>query len=123
MSKNPNRVAGTIFVKIDGELLDCEGEFTFGYGNSERTSLVGSHGRVVGYSEEPKVPYIEGNIFNTGSADVETILSADGVTITLEQANGKTAKLSPAWQVKEGQNSTGKSVVPVRWEGEDLDEF
>ena len=123
MSNNPNRIAGTIFVKVEGELLDCEGEFTFGYGNSERTSLLGSDGSVVGYSEEPKVPYIEGNLYNTGSVDMETLLAADGETITLEQANGKTAKLSPAWQVKEGQNSTGKSTVPVRWEGKTLDEY
>lgn len=123
MNAKPNRIGGTIYVKRDGELLECEGEFTFGYGNSERTPLLGSDGSVVGYQEEPKVPFIEGNLYNTATVDMQALLESDDEVITLEQANGKTVVLSPAWQTKEGQNATGKSIVPVRWEGKNLDEY
>ncbi|MBI9079193.1 MAG: phage tail tube protein [Pseudodesulfovibrio sp.] len=121
MNANPNRIAGTVYVKRDGVLLDCEGEFSLGLGLPERTTRKGSHGGVVGYEEESTVPFIEGSLTTTAEMDIEAILKADGETITVEAANGKTYSLSPAWQTKPGEINASKGVVPVRWEGKNMD--
>lgn len=110
------RRAGLIQVKVNGEIFDAKGSFTYGYGRPKRTAIVGSDG-VHGYKEEPQVSFIEGAVTDRGSLDVSAVFTAKDVTVTLELANGKTFALREAWYAGDGQASTEEAEIPVRWEG------
>lgn len=118
---NPNRVAGPFYLKIDGKIYNGKGNFTFSGQKSTRSSIPDSKHDIVGYSEAPKTPFIEGVITDTGDLDVENELwKKDGIeAVTLELANGKIFALSPAWFAGESDITTEMGEIPVRWEGKE----
>ena len=56
------RIAGTCYIKVDGQQLELEGSLEFPLSQVVRESKVAS-GRVVGFGETKVVPYISGNFF------------------------------------------------------------
>jgi hypothetical protein len=112
---NPNRRAGTIYLKVDGALYEAKGDFTYGIGSPKREAIVGADS-VHGYKEGPQVPFIEGAITDRLDLDLKTFQALDGVTVTLELANGKTIILRDAWYANEGQVKTSEAEIPVRFE-------
>lgn len=119
---NPNRRAGTIFFKVDGAQYDAKGAFTYDLGAPKRDAIVG-HDAVHGYKELPKVPYIQGEITDRGDIDVRKFHELDGVTVTLELANGKTIVLRDAWYAGDGTGSTEDANLAVRFEGLSAEEM
>lgn len=118
---NPNRKGGTIFVKVDGAQYEAKGEYSYNIGAPKRTSIVGASG-VHGYSEEAQAPYIEGAITDGADVNLKTLLNLDGVTVTLELANGKTIVLRDAWYAADGTVKTKEGEIPVRFEGKSAEE-
>jgi hypothetical protein len=110
-----NRRAGRIFLKIDGDLYDAKGGFTYNLGRDKRDGIVGADG-IHGYKETPQIPFIEGAITDRGDLDLEKLALQDNVTVTLELVNGKTIVLSNAWFAGEGGVSTEEAEISVRWE-------
>lgn len=110
------RRAGTIYLKVDGRQYDAKGSFTYNLGVEKRTAIVGAD-RVHGYSAMPQAPFVEGIVTDAGDLDLEQLLKADGVTLTLELANGKTVVLRDAWYAGEGNVTTEQGEIAVRWEG------
>ena len=119
---NPNRRAGKVFFKIDGKQYDAIGSFTYDLGGVERTTIVGADS-VHGYSEKVSVPSISGEITDSADLDVQKLQSMDGVTVTLELANGKTIVLRHAWYVGSGQIATDDQGIPVHFEGKSAEEM
>lgn len=119
---NPNRRAGTIFFKVDGAQYDAKGAFTYDLGAPKRDPIVG-HDKVHGYKELPKVPYIAGEITDRADLDVRKLHELDGVTVTLELANGKTIVLRDAWYAGDGTGSTEDANLQVRFEGLSAEEM
>jgi hypothetical protein len=116
MTDNPNRRAGTIFFKVDSALYSAKGGFTYNFGVPKREAVVGSD-TVHGYKEMPQVPFIEGEITDSSSLDVKALLGLDGVTVTLELANGKVILLRDAWYAGDGNIGTEEANIQVRFEG------
>lgn len=116
MSANPNRRAGTLFFKVDGTQHDAKGNFTYNLGKPKREGLVGAD-TVHGYKEMPQVPFIEGEITDRSDLDLEKLLNLDGVTVTLELANGKVVLLRDAWFAGDGNVGTEEANIQVRFEG------
>ncbi len=112
---NPNRRAGIIFIKVDGQLLDAKGNFTYNLGRPMREAIVGSSG-ITGYKETPQVSMIEGEITDRSALDFAALVDIDGATITLELSNGKTIVLSDAWFAGEGSGQTEEANLAVRFE-------
>ncbi len=116
------RIGGIAYIKQDGSQLDLRGNFSVSPSMLERKMQAGQDG-VHGYTEDPRVPYIEGDI-TTGPilniADLDAITSA---TITAELANGKTYTLQQACTVAAHVVNTKEGIVHVRWEGFNADEF
>lgn len=110
-----NRRAGTIFLKIDGVQQEAKGDFSYDIGSPKREAIVGAD-TVHGYKETPKVAFIEGAITDRRDLNLKTLQVLDGVTVTLELANGKTIVLSNAWYAGEGQVKTSEGEIPVRFE-------
>ena len=111
------RRAGTIFLQINGEIFDAKGAFTYNLGRPRRETIVGAD-RVHGYKEMPQTAFIEGEITDRGTLDLDSLLGLDNATVTLELANGKVIVLRNAWFAAEGTVNTEEAAIGVRFEGE-----
>lgn len=116
------RIAGIAYVKVDGNQLPLRGNFTVGPTNVERAGIAGQDG-FHGYSEMPRVPYIEGDISTLPGVSIEALQDLTNVTVTAELANGKTYVLSEAFTVGVRELNTQEGSVRVRFEGARCDEF
>lgn len=110
------RVGGLIQVQIQGEIYDAKGSFTYNLGRPMREAVVGAD-TVHGYKEMPQVAFVEGVITDRQTLDLETLVSARDVTVTLQLANGKVIVLREAWFAGEGSASTEEGEITVRFEG------
>lgn len=111
-----SRVAGLLEVQVNGNILQAKGSFDYNLGKNKKTAVVG-HDRVHGYKELPQVPYIEGEITDASDLDVESLMEASDVTITLKLANGKVILLESAWYAADGVVGTEEANIEVRYEG------
>jgi hypothetical protein len=110
------RRAGLIQLKVNGEIQDAKGTFTYNLGLPKREAIVGADG-IHGYKEVPQVPFIEGAITDRGTLDVAALAGGKGLTVALSLSNGKDIVLGEAWWAGEGTVSTEEAEIPVRWEG------
>lgn len=105
-----NRIAGTLFIAVDGEIIDAAGEFTYTLGGESRETLTG-HDRVHGYKAMPQAPKLEGEIRDNGRLDVARLKAIDNAEITLQLSNGKTVVFSSAWATGEWEQKTENSTI------------
>lgn len=113
-----NRKGGIIELKIDGEIYQAKGAFTYGLGRPVREAIVG-HDTVHGFKETPIAPFIEGEITDNDELSLDTLAEATDVTVTLRLANGKTIALRNAWCTNPdglGAN-TEEGNIAIRFEG------
>ncbi|MEF2145122.1 MAG: phage tail tube protein [Desulfovibrionaceae bacterium] len=118
-----NRVGGIIFFKVNGELQQAKGDFTYNLGKPKRDGITDSSGGTVGFKETAQVPFIEGEITDHSGLDLASFVELDGVTATLELGNGKVISLREAWYAGEGTGNTGEGNIGVRFEGKSADEI
>lgn len=110
------RVGGIIFFKVDGELFQAKGEFTYNLGIAKREAVVGQDA-THGFKETPQVAMIEGSITDSDELDLEAFLNIRDATCTLELANGKIVVLREAFYAGDGNVTTSEGEVEVRFEG------
>lgn len=111
---NQNRRAGRIFVRSNGRQYDAKGSFSYGLGLPLRNDLIGAD-RVHGYYETAQAAFIEGVITDSSTLDLAELCKQDGVSVTLELANGKTIVLSNAWYAGDGKGTTEQGEITVKW--------
>lgn len=117
MSGNkPNRIAGTLTLTVDGVTMACAGDFTWNPGTPERTALIGSDGKVHGYSETAKAPFIEGDLRITKGFDIKEFCDKDGVDAQLTLATGDTWVYSDGWVAGTADAGTAEGTLPFRFE-------
>ena len=110
-----NRRAGVIYLKINGEMQDAKGGFTYNLGYPQREAIIGSDG-VHGFKETPQVAFIEGAVTDRPDLKLADFARLDDGTVTLELANGKTIVLTEAWFAGEGAVTTEEAEIAVRFE-------
>lgn len=118
---NELRRGGTIFLKINGEIYSAKGNFTYNLGAPKRDAIIGADA-VHGYKEVPQIPFIEGEITDNPTLDLEALATLENATVTLELANGKVITLRDAWHAGEGTGNTEEGNIAVRFEGMSADE-
>jgi hypothetical protein len=116
------RKGGIIQLQVNGELYDAKGSFTYNLGRPVREAIVGAD-TVHGYKETPQVAFVEGEITDRGTLDLEKVVTMAGATVTLELANGKVIVLRDAWFAGEGTGNTDEGNVAVRFEGRSGEEI
>lgn len=116
-----NRRGGIMYLKVDGEIYDAKGAFTYNLGKPKNEAILGADG-VHGYKSTPQVPFIEGEITDRAGLDLASLCETDEATITLELANGKVITLRDAWYAGEGTGNTEEGNIGVRFEGLSADE-
>jgi hypothetical protein len=119
---NGQRRGGIIQVQVNGEIHDAKGSWTYNLGRPKREAIVGAD-RTHGYKEAPQVAFIEGEITDRGSLDLEKLVTLEGATVTVELANGKVICLRDAWYAGEGTGNTEEGNVAVRFEGVSAEEI
>ncbi|WP_425404624.1 phage tail tube protein [Hwanghaeella sp.] len=89
-------IGGTAFIKVDGEQLSLGGSLTVDVMDTEKEGQAGLSG-VAGFTENNRVPMIEGDFFVPDTFPIDKLQTMTGATVTAELANGKTAILEGAW--------------------------
>ncbi len=110
------RKGGIIQFQVGGILQDAKGNFSYNLGRNLREAVVGSDA-VHGYTEKPQVAFIEGEITDRGTLDLNDLVTTKDKTITLELANGKVIVLRDGWYAGEGTGNSEEGNIPVRFEG------
>lgn len=110
------RVGGLLLLKLDGQIYQAKGKFTYDIGIPKRDAVVGADA-VHGFKEVPKVPFIEGALTDSSELDLATLLSFRDGTATLELANGKVIVLREAWYAGDGKVDTEEGEIMLRLEG------
>lgn len=116
------RIAGIAYVKYNGRQLPLRGGFTVSPSATERTGIAGQD-YVHGYSESPRVPFIEGDISLTPEVSIEELDAIEDATVTAELANGKVYVLRQAWTKSAHELNAGEGQARVRFEGTDCQEI
>jgi hypothetical protein len=111
-----NLIAGVLEFKVDGEIQNAKGNFTYNLGKVKRDAVVGPD-RVHGFKALPQVPFIEGEITDRADLNVENFLDLDDSTFTLSLANGKVIVLKEGWFAGEGNIQTEEANIACRFEG------
>lgn len=110
------RVGGIIDLKVNGQVQNAKGAFTYNIGSNKRTGVAGAD-VVHGYTETVQVPYIEGEITDRQTLNLRDLLDMTDGTVVLGLANGKSIVLRNAWYAGEGEGNTEEGAIGVRWEG------
>lgn len=116
------RIAGIAFLKVDSDLYPLRGNFTVSPSPIERTGIAGQD-YVHGYSELPRVPFIEGDISLVPELSMEDVALIVNSTVTAELANGKTYSLKEAWCRAALELNTREGQTRVRFEGTSCEEI
>lgn len=112
------KMAGTCYIKVDGEQLAVEGSVEIPLTTVVRETKIGSTG-VVGYGETPRAPYVKCSAFLTADFPIDKISSSDDMTVTAELANGWVYTLSQAWLVGEISGSMSDGTTSLEFNGID----
>ena len=111
-----NRLAGLLYLRVDGVQRNVKGSFTYNLGQPKREAIVGPDG-VHGYKEMPQAPYIEGEITDQSDLALADLFNITDGTITLELANGKSVVQRNSWYAGDGNVGTEEANVQIRFEG------
>lgn len=111
-----NRRAGILYIKIDGQVYDAKGNFTYNLGSNKRETIKGAD-RVHGFTEKVQAPFIEGEITDNANLDVAALTKIADATVTLELATGKVIVLRSAWYAADGDVKTEEGNIQARFEG------
>lgn len=115
------RRAGIIQVQVQGEIMDAKGNFSYNLGREKRESIVGAD-RIHGFKAMPQPGFIEGEITDRQTLDLDKLVSATDVTVVLSLANGKAIVLSEGFFAGEGTGNSEDANIQVRWEGASCEE-
>lgn len=116
------RIAGIAYLRVDGNQYPLRGNFTVSPSPTERSGIAGQD-YVHGYSELPRVPFIEGDVSLHPDLSVDSVQAVVNATVTAELANGKVYVLRNAWCKSALELNTHDGQMRVRFEGDSCDEI
>ena len=111
------KIAGTCYVKVDGQQLELQGNLEFPMAKVTRESM-SSTGGPVGFKETVNVPYIAGDFIVKADFPTSTLVESEAMTITAECANGMVFTLSGAFVSGEVSYTPGEGTVQLTFTGE-----
>lgn len=106
------KVAGTVYFKVDGEQLEVTGAAEAPTTSTTRESLRPGY-----FSETDRVPYVKVDALFVPSFPLKKLQDATDMTVTVEFKNGKTYVLSQAYQVGEPVLTGDDGKVQLQFDG------
>lgn len=116
MALCPNRIAGTAFLKVDGEQFALRGDLTISIDAFEREGIAGMD-RVHGYTETQRVPFISGTFSDIAGLSLTRLSQICNGSVTAETVNGKTYLLRNAWTSTARELNAVEGSVAVTFQG------
>lgn len=116
MANNPNRLAGTAFLTVDGVSYMLAGDYEYSPSKVSRETLTGMDA-VHGFSEKPIAGHISGTLRDSGGLSVASLNAMDNVTVVTQLANGKTIVGRNMWTVESQTAKAADGTIDVKWEG------
>jgi hypothetical protein len=116
MADCPWAIGGTAYFKVDGAQYAIKGSLNISIDPFERTGVAGMDGPH-GYTEAPRIPFIEGEFSDIGGLSLITLQQICNSTITVELLNGKTYLLRNAWTATARELNGTDGVVTIKFEG------
>ncbi len=115
------RVAGIIYLQIDGEQIRAKGSFEYLLSGVKNESIPNADGTVgIGGAFVPG--YIKGTIPNYNETDHAALKFCEGVTVTLELANGKIIVAKDAVQTDESVGNVESGEFTLQFDSENVEE-
>lgn len=121
MAANPQRLAGTAFLSVDGVSYMLVGDFEYSPSKVSRETLIGMDA-VHGFSEKPNAGHISGTIRDAGNLSVAALNAMENVTVVAQLANGKTIVGRNMWTVETQTAKSAEATIEVKWEGMSVSE-
>lgn len=119
---DPNRIAGTAFITINGVSFSISGEAAYRVSGTTRETLTGQDG-VHGYSEKPTAGRISFKGRDASNVQIGQLNEETNQTVVLVLANGKTVVGRNMWRVGDPiEVNTEDATFPCDWEGTDVKE-
>lgn len=111
------RIAGTCFVKVDGEQLELKGGIEVPLSQKKRESVESVSGTTGYYKETDVTPFIKGTFLVPRDFPLKKITESDSLTVTAELANGWVYTLSEAYTVDDQTLKGDEGEVEVTFNG------
>jgi hypothetical protein len=116
------RLGGVAFWYRGGRQMALRGNFTVSPSTTQRTGVAGLD-RPHGFIEEPRLPFMEGDVSLEPGTNVGNIDAVEDETITAELANGSVFVLRNAWRAAATEINAHDGLFRVRFEGLSAKEF
>ncbi|KVX06451.1 MULTISPECIES: phage tail tube protein [Alcaligenes] len=108
------KVAGTVYVKVDGQQLVITGGVECPIGDVVRETIEGAPGY---FTERDRVPYVKVEALHTADFPVDVIANGTDMTVQAEYRNGKTYVLTGAYMVGETTSTGDDGKVTLEFNG------
>lgn len=112
------KIAGTCYIKVDGQQLSATGGIEVPMNTSVKEDIVGLEGSV-DYKETHRAPYTKATLKVPKSFPFSKLSSSDAMTVTSEFANGLVYVLSNAWVNGEMNYNPEEGTVEVEFHSEE----
>ncbi|WLS77209.1 phage tail tube protein [Erwinia pyri] len=110
------KIAGTCYVKVDGQQLSLTGGIEVPMNTKLRDDVMGLDGSV-DYKETHRAPYTKGTFKVPKDFPVDKLTDSDQMTITSEFANGQVYVLSEAYMFGEANHNPEEGTVDIEFHG------
>ena len=116
-------IGGTAYLQVNGQRHTLGGAWSVYPTEKVKTGVAGLDGPA-GYTEAPRIPYMEGTLIDNGSLSIADLEAITDATITLELVTGKTYIGQEMYLAGEpGHDAATGEVSTVRFEGKKIVEM
>ena len=119
---DPNFIAGTAFISLDGKRLRLAGEFSVQPSTATRETLTGMDG-VHGYKQKPAAGKISAKLRDGADVSVTALGNVTNGTVTVELANGKTWSGAGMWCTEQPTVDAEEGTIDWKLEGASVTEI
>jgi hypothetical protein len=117
-----DRIGGIIEIAVDGETLEVSAEgVEWSLGEPNRKTVIGGHGRAVGYVDESQVPMVKGTCHVTVRTKLRELLKKENASVVLKLPWGQSVIYRGAWMVSDGVVKTDESKMAFQFDARDAD--
>jgi hypothetical protein len=116
------RIAGVLFLKVNGTQFDVVGDVTYNLGRAKREALVGLDG-MHGHKEMPQIAFLKAKIRDRAGLDMSALLLQTDATVVAELANGKGVVLRGGVFTGEGTINAEDATIDAEWSGMSCEEI
>jgi len=111
-----NRIAGTCYVKADGDIVEPKGDIEVPLTDTKRAPAEGLNS-TVGIIETHRTPYIKLKGLFGPNFPIDRLKKSTDMTITAEMINGRVYTLSGAWLAGEPTYDPTSGEVDLEFNG------